>query len=156
MNSSCEPKCIPFNTNYSILFSGLVAYSIAKLNRSRCNAASSIWTLCIDGLTTAIKIARLKSLRFKCRFRHWKSLRFRAIGWRTVEHPEVGKCQQQNQGEAHGERNEERPGSLHVTLTHNIEQPRNLCRNETSNPDAVLYIRKVMSSTHRPHVLVIF
>jgi len=37
------------------LYTGLVAYSIAKLSRSRCNAASSTWTLCIDGLTTAIK-----------------------------------------------------------------------------------------------------
>ena len=73
-----------------------------------------------------------------------------------MEHPEAGKCQQQNHGETHGERNEKRPYSLHVTLTHNIEQPRNLCRSENSKPDAVLYIRKVMSSTHRPHILVSF
>jgi len=73
-----------------------------------------------------------------------------------VEHPEAGKCQQQNHGEAHGERNEKRPRSLHVILAHNIDQPRNLCLSKNSKPDAVLYIRKGMSSTHRPHILVSF
>lgn len=73
-----------------------------------------------------------------------------------MEDPEIGKCQQQNHGDAHGERNEARQRSLHVTLTHNIEHPRNLCRCENSKSDAVLYIRKVMSSTHGLHVQVSF